>query len=137
MLISHGEIQDDDYENLKEATKIINHFNLKNGFEPSEFKNPGLQKHFKILHDYLLQIEEEPEKDDVEWQRSKLLEEDDSLRRISQIRDKIDESANSKDPNKQNSVNTWLSGIVSTTKFLTRRLQLQMLQRRKKRVINI
>lgn len=53
------------------------------------------------MHDYLLQIEEEPEKDDVEWQRSKLLEEDDSLRRISQIRDKIDESANSKDPNKQ------------------------------------
>lgn len=102
MLISHGEIQVDDYENLKEVTKkIINHFNLKNGFEPSEFKNPGLQKHFKILHDYLLQIEEEPEKDDVEWQRSKLLEEDDSLRRISQIRDKIDESANSKDPNKQ------------------------------------
>lgn len=102
MLISHCDIQPTDYENFKEATKkIINYFNLKNGYEPSEFKNPALQKHFKVLHDYLLQIEEEPENDSAEWQKSNLLEEDDSLRRISQIRDKIKESANSDDLQKQ------------------------------------
>lgn len=101
-LITHGKIQANDYENLKEVTrKIVNYFNLKNGYEPSDFRNPSLQRHFKVLHDYLLQIEEEPDNDSQEWQRAKLLEADDSLRRISQIRDKINESAGSQDPIKQ------------------------------------
>lgn len=95
-------IPTDDYENLKTVTaKIVGYFNLKNGYEPSEFKNPSLQKYFKVLHDYLLQVEEEPEKDDEEWQKLKMLEEDDSLRKISQIRDKIMESNASDDPQMQ------------------------------------
>lgn len=101
-IVNQNTIDAGDYENLKEVTaKIIGFFNLKNGYEPSEFKNPSLQNHFKVLHDYLLQVEEEPEKDDAEWQKLKLLEEDDTLRKISQIRDKVMESDASEDPQKQ------------------------------------
>lgn len=95
-------IQANDYKNLKEVTaKIVGFFSLRSGYEPSKFRNPALQRHFKVLHDYLLQVEEIPEKDDESSLKSKRLDEDDSLRRISQIRDKIMDSINSEDPQKQ------------------------------------
>lgn len=102
MLINHNTSNTADYQNMKEVTKnIMGYFNLKSGYEPSEFKNPTLQKHFKLLHDYLLQIEEEPENDTLEGKKSNLLAHDDSLRKLSQIREKIIESANSNDPQEQ------------------------------------
>lgn len=102
MLRSNGNVERAEYDDLREVTKkIIGYFNLKNGYEPSEFKNPSLQKHFKLLHDYLLQIEEASDKEAPEWENLKRLEEDDSLRKISQIRDKIMEAADSEDPQKQ------------------------------------
>ena len=47
-----------DYDNMKKVTQsIMGYFNLRDGYNPSDFKNPLLQKHYKVLHDYLLQIE--------------------------------------------------------------------------------
>lgn len=91
-----------EYDQLKELTKnIISYFNLRNGYEPSEFKNPSLQKHFKILHDYLLQIEEEGQPSSPDKERKKILSEDDTIRKISEIRDKILESEASGELQKQ------------------------------------
>ena len=100
-LIHHNSFDTPEYKDLKSVMEnIIGYFNLKNGYQPSEFKNPALQKHFKLLHDYLLQVEHNDEEDTYENAKSKLLSEDDSLRKLSQLRDKIIRSAQSKDPQK-------------------------------------
>lgn len=91
-----------EYRRVKELTKnIMSHFNLKNGYEPSEFKNPGIQRHFKVLHDYLLQTEDEAYLNTSEEKTEKLLSEDDSIRKIAQIREKIIASAESNEPQGQ------------------------------------
>lgn len=60
---------------------------LKNGYRPSDFKNPNLQQHYKILHDFLLQVEQNEEED-----QETRLNKDDTLKRIHQIRQRIEES---------------------------------------------
>nr|CAL36004.1 HDF1 protein [Saccharomyces paradoxus] len=89
-----------DYDNMKKITQsIMGHFNLRDGYNPSEFKNPLLQKHYKVLHDYLLQIEttfEENEKPNAK--KDRIMREDDSLRKLYYIRNKILESERADDP---------------------------------------
>nr|CAL36002.1 HDF1 protein [Saccharomyces paradoxus]CAL36003.1 HDF1 protein [Saccharomyces paradoxus] len=89
-----------DYDNMKKITQsIMGHFNLRDGYNPSEFKNPLLQKHYKVLHDYLLQIEttfEENEKPNAK--KDRVMREDDSLRKLYYIRNKILESEKADDP---------------------------------------
>lgn len=98
-LIRHNSYDTPEYQELKNITrKIIDNFQLSKGYRPSEFKNPSLQKHFKILHDYLLQVEQEEEDDLPEGAKQKLLSEDDSLLRLAQIRTKIMKSAESSNP---------------------------------------
>ncbi|CAR27350.1 ZYRO0C14850p [Zygosaccharomyces rouxii] len=100
-LIRHNSYDTPEYNQLKDTTKsIIDHFQFAKGYRPSEFRNPDLQKHFKILHDYLLQVEQEEEDDSPESSKQRLLSEDDSLLKLAQIRDKIMDSAQSSDPKK-------------------------------------
>lgn len=99
-LIHHNSYDTPEYNQLKETTKnIIEHFQFTKGYRPSEFKNPDLQKHFKILHDYLLQVEQEEDNSSESSSRRVLLE-DDSLLKIDQIRNEIMRSAQSSDPKK-------------------------------------
>lgn len=101
-LINHSSFETPEYKDLKSVTEnVMGYFNLKNGYQPSEFKNPALQKHFRLLHDYLLQIEQNDDDENYENAKSKLLSEDDSLKKISQLRDKILESSQSKDQQKK------------------------------------
>ncbi|SCW03283.1 LAFE_0G07030g1_1 [Lachancea fermentati] len=93
---------------LKVTDTIITYFTLRNVYRPSEFKNPNLQKHFRILHDYLLQIEAKKETDHL----NTLLEEDDTLCKLYQIREKIKESATADDDMKKrlsNYIKAWNS----------------------------
>ncbi|CCD27227.1 ATP-dependent DNA helicase YKU70 NDAI_0K00360 [Naumovozyma dairenensis CBS 421] len=91
-----------DYTNLiKITSKIVEYFHLRNGYIPSEFENPSLQRFYRVLHDYLLQVEQSMAEGDEQHQIQKLLEEDDTLRKISQIRDKILSSKKSDDPTQQ------------------------------------
>lgn len=86
------------YSNLNKVTEnIISHLNLKNGYRPSEYKNPGLQRHFKILHDYILQVEAPDENEDA----SKNIDEDDTLQKVANVRQNILTSANSEDHDTQ------------------------------------
>ncbi|CAI5027974.1 CGH_1_HP_G0099270.mRNA.1.CDS.1 [Saccharomyces cerevisiae] len=46
-----------DYDNMKKVTQsIMGYFNLRDGYNPSDFKTHYYKKHYKVLHDYLLQI---------------------------------------------------------------------------------
>ncbi|KAH3903614.1 ATP-dependent DNA helicase YKU70 SCDLUD_001258 [Saccharomycodes ludwigii] len=49
-----------DYQELLLVTKkILENFNLEKKYEPTYFSNPKIQKHYKVLHDFLLQVEYE------------------------------------------------------------------------------
>lgn len=92
----------DDYDNLKKITSsIIDYFSIKNGYIPSQFKNPALQKHFKVLHDYLLQVEDLSFNDTPEQIKQKILEEDDTLLRVAQVRERILMSSEAETVSKQ------------------------------------
>lgn len=100
-LIRHNSYGTPEYSQLKDTTKnIIESFQFTNGYQPSDFKNPDLQRHFKILHDYLLQVEQEEEDDSPESSKQRLLSEDDSLLKLQQIRNNIMDSAQSSNPKK-------------------------------------
>ncbi|CAI4048901.1 ATP-dependent DNA helicase YKU70 SKDI_13G4150 [Saccharomyces kudriavzevii IFO 1802] len=96
----NGEKYKLDYENMKKITQnIMGYFNLKDGYNPSDFRNPSLQKHFKVLHDYLLQIETTPEGNETpDAKLNRIIHEDDSLRKLYHIRNKILDSEKSEDP---------------------------------------
>lgn len=86
-----------DYGHMCQATEtIIAYFNLRNGYKPSEFKNPGLQHYFSLLHDQLLEAKEESSADEEQESLK-----DDTLLKLSQIRDKITESSKSDEPGRQ------------------------------------
>ena len=89
-----------DYDNMKKVTQsIMGYFNLRDGYNPSDFKNPLLQKHYKVLHDYLLQIETTfDENETPNTKKDRMMREDDSLRKLYYIRNKILESEKSEDP---------------------------------------
>ena len=93
----------EDYLNLVRITEnIIGYFNLKKGYRPSDFKNPSLQRHYKTLHDYLLQVEQPVREDgDSDGQTSRFLKEDDTLNKILHIREKIIASKESDDVTQQ------------------------------------
>ncbi|KOG97613.1 ATP-dependent DNA helicase YKU70 [Saccharomyces eubayanus] len=95
-----GEKHKLDYDNMKRITQsIMGYFNLRDGYNPSDFKNPSLQRHFKVLHDYLLQIEINTEENETsEAKINRVIHEDDSLRKLYHIRNKILESEKSEDP---------------------------------------
>ena len=80
-----------DYDNMKKVTQsIMGYFNLRDGYNPSDFKNPLLQKHYKVLHDYLLQIETTfDENETPNTKKDRMMREDDSLRKLYYIRNKI------------------------------------------------
>ena len=91
-----------DYINIKRIThNIIGYFNLKNGYNASDFKNPSLQKHFKLLHDYLLQVETNSVEETLEERKVRMILEDDTLKKLSQIRERIIDSSKSVEPTKQ------------------------------------
>ncbi|ODQ60306.1 hypothetical protein WICANDRAFT_29810 [Wickerhamomyces anomalus NRRL Y-366-8] len=83
-----------DYHNepsqeMKLVTRqLLRRLKLKNGYEPKDFKNPSLQLHFKVLHDFLLQIEQEQNQDEEKVK----LENDDTLKKINQVRHRIEQS---------------------------------------------
>lgn len=95
-----GEKHELDYDNMKRISQsIMGYFNLRDGYNPSDFKNPSLQRHFKVLHDYLLQIEVNIEENETSEARiNRVIHEDDSLRKLYHIRNKILESEKSEDP---------------------------------------
>ncbi len=77
----------EEYKNVKELTQgIISHFNLKSGYHAEEFRNPALNRHYKLLHDYLLQVEIPQDDNDI---RDRYLREDDTLLKITKIRERI------------------------------------------------
>ncbi|CEP63109.1 ATP-dependent DNA helicase YKU70 LALA0_S07e02586g [Lachancea lanzarotensis] len=92
----------------KISDTLISYFSLRRPYKPSEFCNPTLRKHFRLLHDHLLQIEVSKNPDKAE----QLVSEDDTLLKLQQVHDKIMESANSTDPEKarlSNYVKAWNS----------------------------
>ncbi|SCU86644.1 LAFA_0E02146g1_1 [Lachancea sp. 'fantastica'] len=92
----------------KISDTLISYFSLRRPYRPSEFRNPTLHKHFRLLHDHLLQIEVRRDSDD----QQRLVEEDDTLLKLQQVRDKILESMSSSDPEKarlSNYVKAWHS----------------------------
>ena len=92
----------DDYENLKRVTRtIIGYLNLRKGYVPSEYPNPGLHKFYKTLRDYLLQVDSTKTKDDPDSSPTSILDEDGTLEKVLHVREKILASANSDDPNLQ------------------------------------
>ncbi|CAB4252620.1 similar to Saccharomyces cerevisiae YMR284W YKU70 Subunit of the telomeric Ku complex (Yku70p-Yku80p), involved in telomere length maintenance, structure and telomere position effect [Maudiozyma barnettii] len=97
--------QSTDYKNLCKVTEnIVNFLTLKKGYNPADYKNPGLQKHFKVLSDYILQTPV-PDIGDTD-----ITQEDDTLRKIINVRENILASASSKDPQLQRLhkyVNVW------------------------------
>lgn len=73
---------------------IVNNFNLRNCYSPKDFRNPALQKYYNLLHNYLLQQEE----DVVDSNNiNNLINEDDTLKKLKHVRDKILASAKSSD----------------------------------------
>ncbi|SCU86272.1 LAME_0D05270g1_1 [Lachancea meyersii CBS 8951] len=84
-----------EYEQMcKISETLITYFSLRLPYKPSDFRNPTLNKHFQLLHDYLLQIEVEVNPD----KKEQLLSEDDTLVKLHQVREKILESASSTEP---------------------------------------
>lgn len=82
----------ENYKALTELTQgIISHFNLKNGYRSEDFRNPSLQKHYRLLHDYLLQIE--IQKTEGNKNKNDYLNMDDTLVKIAQIRNRIIEDS--------------------------------------------
>lgn len=93
-------LEGEDYEALCKVTEtIVNFFNLKNGYSPSAYRNPALQKHFSVLRDYLLQIEQ-VEKSEQEVPTIFEMG-DDTMRKVMQVHERIASSANSDDPKQQ------------------------------------
>ncbi|KAM3164274.1 ATP-dependent DNA helicase II subunit 1 [Lachancea thermotolerans] len=82
------------FEQMCKITEtLISYFSLRHSYRPSDFENPTLQKHFKLLHDYLLQVEVDP----TSGSKEHLLKKDDTLLKLHQVRAKILESAESDD----------------------------------------
>lgn len=74
---------------LKLVTKrILKTLKLKNGYQPTEFKNPTLQLHFRVLHDFLLQVEQDTQVDEEKVK----LDQDDTLKKIHQVRHRVEQS---------------------------------------------
>lgn len=75
---------------------IVNNFNLRNCYSPSDFRNPALQKYYNLLHNYLLQQEADlgDSTNINDW-----MTEDDTLEKLKHIRNKILASAQSSDEN--------------------------------------
>lgn len=87
-------LESDDYQVLSRVTEtLVNFFNLKNGYKPSDYHNPALQRHFTVLREYLLQIESKETKDQDE--------DDETLLKVKQIHERIAASAQSDDPKQQ------------------------------------
>ncbi|CCH46331.1 hypothetical protein BN7_5924 [Wickerhamomyces ciferrii] len=79
---------------LKLVTKSILKNLILKGYQPKDYKNPSLQLHFKILHDYLLQVEVEDESQidgNEDNEENKLLQ-DDTLNKIHQVRKRVEAS---------------------------------------------
>lgn len=88
-------LETEDYQVMCKVTEtLVNYFNLKNGYNPSEFHNPALQKHFKVLREYLLQVEDDKAANEDEV-------EDDTLLKVKQIYERIASSSESADPKQQ------------------------------------
>ncbi|KAG0671159.1 ATP-dependent DNA helicase II subunit 1 [Maudiozyma exigua] len=94
-----------DYENIYVVTQnIVSYLTLKDGYDPSDYRSPDLQKYFKCLSDYILQI---PYTGD-----GNVLENDDTLRKVANVRESILASGLSEDPQLQSlhkCVNYWNS----------------------------
>ena len=87
-------LESDDYQVLSRVTEtLVNFFNLKNGYKPSDYHSPALQRHFTVLREYLLQIESKETKDQDE--------DDETLLKVKQIHERIAASAQSDDPKQQ------------------------------------
>ncbi|CUS21411.1 LAQU0S03e01992g1_1 [Lachancea quebecensis] len=97
------------FEQMCKITEtLISFFSLRHSYKPSDFRNPTLQKHFELLHDYLLQVEIDP----ASGSKENLLKKDDTLVKLHQVRAKILESAESDDPTQarlSNYVKAWNS----------------------------
>ncbi|KAH3675001.1 hypothetical protein WICPIJ_009387 [Wickerhamomyces pijperi] len=102
------EVTDITYEKLKSYTKSILHsFVLKEGeksigYDPMEFRNPALNRHFKIIQDYVLQIGQDqdqsqdhealPEEARQARALQRELDQDDTLKKVMGVRGKIMDS---------------------------------------------
>ncbi|SCU99845.1 LAMI_0G01222g1_1 [Lachancea mirantina] len=87
----------DEYNQMCKITEtIVSYYVLRRRYKASEFQNPNLQNHFNLLHDYLLQVEDVKNQDEEE----QLLEKDDTLKKLYQIRQKILDSSEAKDSTK-------------------------------------
>lgn len=89
------------YEKLKLHTKyVLQSFMIKGDkpYDPREFKNPALNRHFKIIQDHVLQINQDIDDPslsaEVKAERNKQreLEEDDTLRKVMAVRLRVEDS---------------------------------------------
>ncbi|CCK73118.1 ATP-dependent DNA helicase YKU70 KNAG_0M02650 [Huiozyma naganishii CBS 8797] len=94
-----------DNDLLTVTETILKYFNLRQGYIPSEFKNPGIQNYYKVLHDYILQVEE-IKHEGWDFSQEELLRQDDTLKKISHIRGKI-EASNDSDKVLSGYMNMW------------------------------
>ncbi|SCV01966.1 LANO_0F14444g1_1 [Lachancea nothofagi CBS 11611] len=109
-LINHDELlSGKNYEQMCKINEtLINYFTLRRPYKPSEFRNPSLHKHFRLLHHHLLQIEVSNSSDSTDQQ----IKDDDTLAKLYQVRQKILDSAKSQDSAKErlsNYVKAWNS----------------------------
>lgn len=82
---------------LKITEAIMQYFNLKQAYKPSDFKNPNIEKYYNTLHDYLLQTEV----NDTQYEIRETIKNDDTLKKISRIRNKIEMSSVSENETEQ------------------------------------
>lgn len=94
-----------EYENMYMVTQnIVSYLTLKDGYDPSDYRSPDLQKYFRCLSDYILQA---PLTDNDD-----MIENDDTLRKVANVRESILASGMSEDPQLQRLqkyVNYWNS----------------------------
>lgn len=94
-----------DYENMYMVTQnIVSYLTLKDGYDPTDYRNPDLQRYFKCLSDYILQV---PLADNEDMMKN-----DDTLRKVANVRESILASGSSEDPQLQRLhkyVNYWNS----------------------------
>ncbi|CCH59131.1 hypothetical protein TBLA_0B02890 [Henningerozyma blattae CBS 6284] len=83
-----------EYEKMKKLTEyILGTLDLRKGYRPSSYRNPALQKYYKILHDYLLQIEDTSLTDTPQEVLEREVYEDDTLYRLDKLRKRIIQSS--------------------------------------------
>lgn len=69
--------------------QLLSHLELGGGYDPAQFRNPTINRHYKALNAYLLQIENS--ENDL-YTREALLADDDTIAKLDELRQRIEDS---------------------------------------------